>query len=331
MNTPLPDMSESVQSDLLAAVRMTSVSGNQIVVDGLPVGVPAASAAELQKQLPVFAAALYSRWFARWWPPAFTERPPEDKPGIVPLVRAAHRATERFSEGWVARAAMPGGAVVAARNGEELYFESADYENLTRLAAPVRPGDSLAVTMRRDSVDQSGWWLTWSSLGPAPESGMLRIYWNVEAHSSAPLVREITTVLEDAAVPYTMKCPSHPALFGRCDAVVLYVAIGVWTDVKTRLREVCQNMGMHLREPTPPLTLRLGRGVALARDPGNGRSFGETMSWVIAEGVLSILAAGTVSDTNALGAMAHHLVVAGINLQRPYLGNGADPEFAIGW
>jgi hypothetical protein len=327
MSAPKPSIGISFRSDLLTALRMTSVSRHQILVDGVPVAGPGA----LEEQLPHLAAALYSRWFAQWWPPQISEHSDADEPGIVARLRAAHAATERLTDGWIARAVMPGGAVVGARDGEEWYFESADHVNLTRPAAPVRAGDSIAVTMRRDSSDQNGWWLTWSAAGPAPANGMLRMYWNVSPADVAPLVRGITTVLEDAQLPYTMKCPSAPTLFGRCDGFVVYLTSDGWSTVKSGLREVHEKLAARLAEPTPPLTLRLGRGVALAQDPGNGRSFGETMSWAVAEGVLAVLADGSSAGEDSLAVMVPRLAAAGIDIDRPYLCGGGAPESLMSW
>ncbi len=210
------------------------------------------------------AAALYSRWFAGWWPSLTS--PNADVPEIVACVRAAHAESECFTPGWVARAAVPGGGIVAVRDGEEMSLQSGDYVNLTCLAAPVRAGDASAITTRRDTAEpQDGWWLTWAAAGPAPAS---HIYASLERWSgSCGFDREGDhTVLADEGLPYTLKCPAEPALFGR--------GLPGPLSCKRPMEEHEKVCGERTKVLPPifatlhsPLTMRLGRGVALAEDP----------------------------------------------------------------
>jgi hypothetical protein len=322
----------SIRADLLAAARMTGVADGHLLVDGMPIGPTLTSRAVHAELLPDLAAALYSRWFAGWWPPASIAQPTGERPEIMAKVRAAHSATERFETGWMAGAIGHLGAVVAIREGEELHLYPPDYVNLTRLAAPVRVGDSLAVTKRRDVAEpQDGWWLTWGASGPAPTAPMLRVYWNSGAEGVVALVRAITTVLEDLDLPYTMKCPADTALFGRTDAVVLYLAPDVWSAAKAGLRGAYERTAAHIRPAVPPLTLRLAQGVALAEDPSDGSSFGQSRAWAVAEGVLEILAAGLAGTEDIITTLAARLDAHGISPVRPYMRNDSPPDAMSGW
>ncbi len=313
------DLSPAVRSDLLAAVRLVGVVNGRTVVDGVPIGSAPVTTEDSARLQPGLAGALYSRWFAGWWPPSGWTPQDVDEPQIIAKVRAAHAGTERFQPGWVARGAVPGGGVVAVRDEEELYLLSGDYANLSRLAAPVRAGDWLAVTTRRDAAEpQDGWWLTWGAAGPAPDDRMIRIYWNCGPAEVSALVRGLTTVLEDRAVPYTLKCPAEASLFGRRDGVVLYLGPDVWALVKGDLKDVHQGIADRLSAPTPPMTLMLGRGVSLAEDPGNGHSFGETMAWAVADGVLAALTAGIVDVERVLDTLAARLAANGVSPVRPF-------------
>jgi hypothetical protein len=147
---------------------------------------------------------------------------------------------------------------------------------------------------------------------------MLRIYWNCGPDAVAMLVRGLTTALEDSALPYTLKCPAQVSLFGRRDSVVLYIAHDAWTFVKGDLKDVHQEIADQLSAPTPPMTLMLGRGVALAEDPGNGHSFGETMAWAAADGVLAVLTAGLVDVERVLDTLTTQLPANGVSPVRPF-------------
>lgn len=304
-------MSPSVRSDLLAARRLVRIAGAHIFVDGVPIG----------SGLPSLSAALYTRWYAGWWPPSPAPHSHTDIPAVPAQLRSAHAGTERFDSGWVARAVSRGGGVLASRGAEQLHLESGDYVNRTRMAAPVRSGDLLDIVTRRDTpLPLDGWWQAWAATGPAPTLPMLRIYWNSGLDAAASLVRAITTVLEARGFSYTMKCPSQPELFGRRDSIVLYLSPAVWTHVKAELRDAHSRVAPLLRPSTPPFTLWLGRGVALAQDPGNGYSFGETMAWAVADGVLSAHAAGLHNEDEWLSRMAERLIANGVSPLHPYRG-----------
>ena len=323
---------ESVRADLLSAARMTVVANGRLFVDRVAIDAPLLSGSEHAALLSSLAAALYSRWFAGWWPPTSADGTAEEAPGVIDAVRAAHSATERFETNWIARAVDAHGGVVATRAGEELHLYPPDYVNTTRLAAPVRVGDALAVTKRRDTHEpQDGWWLTWGRAGAAPETSMLRVYWNSSVDGVTAIVKAITAVLEDLNLPYTMKCPSEPALFGRRDALVLYLAPDAWSAAKEGLRRACEQTASCVRPETPPLTLRLAPGVALAEDPGDGTSFGQSRASAVAEGVLEVITTGTISTEDMIAILARRLEANRISPARPFLKLDGPSDRVSGW
>lgn len=276
---------------------------------------------------PALADVLYSQWFTRWRPPA----PPRgDGPDVVALARAAHAASETFESGWVALSLAPHGHVAASRGGEQRLLAPGDYANLSRPAAPVRPGHLLAITARRDSADlEGGWWYTWGSQAgePGDQGRLLRLYWHVEAQAIAPVVGAITAALEAAAVPYLLKCPVHHGLFGRADALVVYVALTDWPAIQERLREAHGRVERWLNPAVPPLTLKLGQGVAAAEDPGRAVSYGQSRSRAVAEGISAIRAGACADKAVILELFQDALRRHQIDPQRPFQQLGS-PELA---
>jgi hypothetical protein len=253
-------------------------------------------------------------------------------PGIVPRVRAAHAANARFDTGWVVQSFGAFGDIVVTRGAEELYVQRTDYVNLTRLAAPVRAGDTVAVTTRRDSdAPQEGWWYTWGSAAPPPGPPMLRVYWNCGPEPVAEVVRAITAVLEEKGLPYMLKCPSDAALFGRCDSLVLYVTQDVWKSAMDGLRAAHRQVEKSLGPDVPRLAMRLGPGVAIAEDPADGRSFGESRSSAVADGVMHVLLSGVVDTEEVIETMAARLIAHDICPAHPYLRSGSSPEAVNRW
>jgi hypothetical protein len=129
--------------------------------------------------------------------------------------------------------------------------------------------------------------------------------------------------MEDAAVPYTLKCPAATALFGRCDAVVLYLSSEDWKRSRSDLRAARETVAAFLRPQTPPLALPLAPGVAIAEDPGDSRSFGDTRSRAVADGLLHAFALGLNDADAILGTVLERLSVHGIRPDRPHLRAGS--------
>jgi hypothetical protein len=318
--------SPSVRADLSAAASLIDVTGGRVTIGGIPIAHPLGPwRARAREQA---STAFYTAWFTR------TPSPPgdgrfDDGPSIAAQVRAAHAATGRFDERWQAQSVAPGGHVVAAGpDGAALDVGPMDYVNLTRPGAPVRSGDSLAIAFRRDSIDEAGaWWMTWRG-SPSP---LVRIYWNAGPDVVARLVRGVTSVLEDAGAEYMMKCPTLPALFARADGIVLYLAAGGWPVVRGALRDVHAGLASRLRPDVPPLTLRLGAGVAAAEDPEDGRSFGQSRSDAVAAGALQIIEEGLAEHEDRLACLTDALAASGIDPERPYLRPGSNADALESW
>ncbi len=316
----------AVHAALSIAASLIDVTGSAVTIGGIPIAHPLGPwRAHAQEQA---SAAFYTAWFTRTPSPAVDARFAEG-PSIAALVRAAHAATERFDEEWVVRSVAPGGGVVAACPcGDAREAGPLDYVNLSRPGAPARAGDSLALARRRDTVDETGgWWMTWRG---APES-LVRIYWNAGPDVVARLIRGVTTVLEDSGTAYMLKCPTTAALFARADGIVLYLAADGWPAVKGGLRQVHADVVSRLRPDVPPLTLRLGDGVAAAEDPGDGRSFGQSRSDAVAAGAIEIIARGVVDIEDRIACLAAAIAASGIDPERPFLRPGSNPDALQSW
>jgi hypothetical protein len=264
---------------------------------------------------------LYTHWFSRWRAQAPDPQAARLQPPIAATVRAAHAGTRRFEEGWTAISPAPQGGVIAERDGDRAVFAAGDHANLSRPAAPVRAGDRLAVVQRRDLADESaGWWYTWSAQAGAPGANdRVRLYWHAGSQALAPLLRALTPVLDQQPLPYLLKGPVQRALFGRTDAVVLYLEQSGWETLKPGLRQAHANVADWLDAEVPPLTLRLGRGAAAAEDPGDDWSFGQSRSHAVADGISAVREAGYPGRARTLSLISEALRRHGIDPDRPEL------------
>jgi HopA1 effector protein family len=305
-------LAPAVRADLLAAVRVAR-----------------AAVAPLGRR--ALEELLYTAWFSRATGRPATVGGAAPAPSLAARLRAAHAATARLDAGWSARRVGPAGALLAERAGELLELSPPDYLNIDRPAVPVRVGDALAVTARRDWIDAgSAWWVTSAAAGPAP-AAMARVYWNCPSQSAAALVAGITGALEAARLPYTLKCPLADELFDRTEPVVLYLGFAEWAAAKPALRAVHASLAAQLRPAVPPLTLRLGPGAAAAEDPADGRSFGQSRAAAVADGLVRAAQRQLSDDDAAIAVVAEGLAAHDISPARPYLRAGSPPDRVTAW
>jgi hypothetical protein len=78
-----------------------------------------------------------------------------------------------------------------------------------------------------------------------------------------------------------------------------------------------------LRESTPMLTKRLAPGLAVAEDPGDGRSFGQHRCQLIAEGLVRAFGAPTAPLSARLQAVIDRFADEGLSSTTPWLKPGS--------
>ena len=312
------NLASGVRDDLLAAVRLASTFA------------PLGTSEELEQ-------LLYTSWFTHAGsavdrPDASSADADPFAPTLMARLRAAHGATARFEHGWTARGVSAGGVVVAERGGESVEFAPPDYVNMDHPCVPARSGDRLAVTTRRDGADESGgWWVAYATVGPAPESDMVRLYWNCPVESAPLLVAGISGVVESLGVPYTLKCPAASELFDRVDPVVLYLGLDRWADATEPLRRLHESLADYLRLAVPPLTLPMGRGAAVAEDPSDGQSFGQSRARAVAAGLVRASALGLSGEAETIAVILEQLTANGISPIRPYQRVDSPPDRLTRW
>lgn len=274
------------------------------------------------------ATQLYRAWYAA--PVAESDSPTDFPDDLVAVLRAAHSGSERWVEGWVAEEVGRAGQVIARRGVERRVVERCDYVVPNRPGIVASIGAELLVPLRRDRVYQ-GWWFThapgWTL--EAPEPGIVRFYWNIGHANVAALVRPLTGVLSDSAVPWMLKCATNLETYGRADVVVLYLP----GDALDRLRDALDGVraaasGL-LRPGVPPLTFKAGRGFAVCDDPGTGESFGEHRCRLVAEGVRAASASKSEAKTKAVrAAVSKCFRDLGVPVERPYV---SSPTRSFPW
>jgi hypothetical protein len=295
------------------------------VREALEAGVTAASLA-LASGCPrhELARRLYATWYAA--PIAPSDAPPDLPDDLVAVLRAAHAGSERWEDGWVAEQAGRAGRVVARRREERRLLERSEYVVPDRPGIIASPGAALLAVARRDHVDPgAGWWYAhtpgWRLDGS--ERALVRLFWNVGAGEVATLVAALSSYLTSVEAPSLLKCAIDPDAYSRADAVVLYLTRESVDVLRDGLDEVYALASPVLRDGAPPLTLRVGRGLAASDDPGADESFGEHRCRLVAEGVLR-----AESPDQAADAVLERFREEGVPPDRPYL---ADEGRRLPW
>jgi hypothetical protein len=177
--------------------------------------------------------------------------------------------------------------------------------------------------------ENGGWWVTASTDHGLPGDDAVRLYWNVGTDGVGDVVAALTGILEKSSLPWAFKCPILPAGYARRDSTVLLLPAGGWDELAPGLREVRSSLAFTLREGVPPLTKELARGVGLAEDPGDGRSFGESRCVALAEAMVAMRAQGSLDASDGLEVLSAHLAGAGIDPARPYLRANHDASYEL--
>ena len=290
--------------------------------------VPSAAPDAESELVATWARLLYAGWYTRAGQ-APGRRDGAPRPDQIAALRAAHADTGRWEDGWVAERVSSAGRVVAARAGRRRLLDPVDLLNPGRPGLTPRPGEPLVASARRDSLDfQPGFWVTHSVSWPRPggPDKLLRLYWNIDDEGAPELVAWLTRELNEAAVPYGIKCPAARNDYDRLDAAVVFLPRRAFAAARAALRRVHDGVADQLAPDTPPLARRIGSGLALAEDPGGEESFGTKRCRLVAEGVLASRAG---DGREAVQAVMRRLEAEGIDPRRPHLEPASEADYTL--
>src|SRR5205823_5786833 len=158
----------------------------------------------------------------------------------------------------------------------------------------------------------------------ATSAPILRVYWNVSSEGAICLTRLLTGLLNGEGYPFRLKMLvlEDRGRLPRCDGVVLYIRRADWRPLRAHLAKIHSECTPHMGEGTPALTKVVGKGLAVAEDPGGIESFGQHRCRLIAEGLFPSYEAGVRNASGKLEAIARVFTEYGLDLNRPHLSPG---------
>jgi hypothetical protein len=168
------------------------------------------------------------------------------------------------------------------------------------------------VIERRDAIGRDRWWRTWGDQwSPAlSRNRTSRLLLSPDMTALEELITAATTTLLDLDEPWLLACPTLPTRLRHSGSAVIYLPSE--GDAAGRLVDA---LSCYMRADTPPLCLPLAPGIALAEHPGNGMTFGEHRSHLIALALES-------APLDPLRAIAEVFGLHGISPAEPHRRSG---------
>ncbi|CNF13542.1 type 2 lantibiotic biosynthesis protein LanM [Mycobacterium tuberculosis] len=183
----------------------------------------------------------------------------------------------------------------------------------TNLVHVKRPGVSL--------TKSPGFMLFRSPHGQPSFDGqsLIRLYWNVTAVGALDLVALLSRTLAERDLRYEFKVVHSDGEWPeRADTGVLYIGHRDLLNTWPALREIHGRLLPYMRPYVPALTRRLGVGLSVAEDPGDGASHGMFVCEAIAEGLVRAHHEGFTDPARQMAHVAEWFASKGRSLEAPY-------------
>ncbi|MGB0651899.1 MAG: T3SS effector HopA1 family protein [Thermoplasmatota archaeon] len=192
---------------------------------------------------------------------------------------------------------------------------------------PEEDGSGRMLTGPTTGTEDPHWYFAFGEQGiNSKRQKLVRVYWSIHAAAAPRFLHTLVKRLNGQLVPFQLKVLNDPQMYGRADGGVLYLPEFVWIRVAPVLLELASEFEPHLQDTTPLFTRRLARGVGLAEDPGEGQSFGDTLTKTIAT---SIIAAHRAGSDAIFDQVTTDLKDVGYDLERLHLRPGSTRDYRL--
>jgi hypothetical protein len=240
---------------------------------------------------------------------------------FVEQLLAANSGRGYLQQGWKVLD-LKQGTALAGRGGLALLATAEEWRSPN---GALEIGAELALSFPKELPAVSpGYYMAVGDAGPNDLSmSFLRLYWNVRAGGAVPLMRLLTTGLNEAHVRFRFKTLHDPDAYRRCDAAVLYIEESAFEVVAPIAAQVHDGVAQHMKSAVPALTLRLAPGLGLAEDTFGPESFGQRRCRILAEGIIRAHDLGMTKPSERLRTVAGCFDEHGVSLERPYLNQGS--------
>jgi hypothetical protein len=240
---------------------------------------------------------LYEEYFIKGIDEREPPRQPADAEAFVARLSAANAGTGPRGDGWRRAGEDTAGRTVVVKDDRRWSVPS---------ACVFDRGGTVELRLTKDDAwtDPAYYVVYGDALEVgAPAQPRTRYYVHLDAAGAAPMVAAVTAALNRAAIPFALKCFRDPHDYYRRDGMVAYVDSRRAAAADALLAACTRQPGALVRDPPPPLTRRLGPGLASAPDPP-GESYGRRCCGLLARALLDALEAGAPRATAVVTAAA---------------------------
>jgi hypothetical protein len=269
-------------------------------------------------------SVLYARCYSR----RMEEAPPPDPqtlvadPTFLPKLMQSNRSRPGWEGGWTVYQVSPNGQVWLSKGDRQRSAVPGEFISTGPPGVAPQSGSIVNVQVAREStVAQPGFYFMYGeTLGDVwDDQSVVRFYFHAPSSAAPELIEALTPLLNRYQVPFRMKALNEPAMYGRTDAVVLYVARR-YHDITVRIvRQLPVNVADRLHDSTPLFARPLQPGVGVAEDPNTGESFGMHRCRLMAEGIFDAWQRNDQSVDGRLRAVAARFTQNGLKLEFPHL------------
>jgi hypothetical protein len=251
-------------------------------------------------------------------------------PEFAHRLAKANASREHWDKGWVIHQLGPNGQVFVRKGDRERVAMPGAFisERLVGMAPQI--GASVSIHAPRETFDmQPGYYFAFGETLDelADQLSLVRFYFHCGADSAVLLINGLTSALNRFQVPFQLKAPAVLTLYGRTDAIVLYIGARYFTITAMIVAQVRETVP--LESNVPLFTKRLWPGIGVAVEPGSGESFGMHRCRLVAEGIVDAWREGSQDVPTRLATTAARFAAAGLDLTRPWLGPGGVDLFNL--
>ncbi len=271
---------------------------------------------------------LYARCYSRRMEDA-PPPPPEamlPDPTFLPKLIQSNRSRPGWEGGWTVYQVSPNGQVWLSKGDRQRSAVPGEFVTTGPPGVAPQPGAIVNVQVQRESTAaQPGFYYVYGeALGDVwDDQSVVRFYFHAPSSAAPELIEALTLPLNRYQVPFRMKALNEPAMYGRTDAVVLYVARR-YHDITVRIvGQLPRNVTDQLLASTPLFTRTLQPGIGVAEDPNTGESFGMHRCRLVAEGIVDAWKKSDQSVDGRLRAVEARFTQNGLKLELPYLCPGS--------
>ncbi|WP_148573430.1 T3SS effector HopA1 family protein [Nocardioides caldifontis] len=165
------------------------------------------------------------------------------------------------------------------------------------------------------------WGEHWTDDRECRGSDLVRLFLACAPHTALHTVAAVTAHAQRWDQPWLLTSRALGQTVPSPDSTVLYLPADALDALHDPVEAMLNDIRPFLATTVPALTLRLGRGAALAQNPADGRPFGQHRCSLIAG---TVLANRTLPHGKIVDQVRDTFRRAGVDPQRPYRALGSD-------